>query len=63
MHMEFLYFPEDKSEYIPSLIMLSLFIIGAIVTVYIFYKKSKKDVEQTHKEYPKHIENQPDDEK
>ncbi len=43
--------------------MLSLFIIGAIVTVYIFYKKSKKDVEQPHKEYPKHIENQPDDEK
>ena len=56
MHMEFLYFPEDKSEYIPSLLMLSIFVIGAIVAVYIFYKKSKKEDAQPHKEYPKTIE-------
>ena len=62
MHMEFLYFPEDKSEYIPSLLMLSVFVIGAIVAVYIFYKKSKKEGEKPHKEYPKHIvpEHEPD---
>lgn len=56
MHMEFLYFPEDKSEYIPSLLMLTIFVIGAIVAVYIFYKKSKKEDAQPHKEYPKKIQ-------
>src|SRR5699024_9384237 len=56
MHMEFLYFPEDKSEYIPSLLMLSIFVIGAIVAVYLFYKKSKKEDAKPHKEYQKHIQ-------
>lgn len=60
MHMEFLYFPEDKSEYIPSLLMLSIFVIGAIVAVYIFYKKSKKEDAQPHKEYPKKIQTKED---
>ncbi|MEI3608465.1 MULTISPECIES: hypothetical protein [unclassified Pseudogracilibacillus] len=43
MFMEFLYFPEDKSEYIPAFIMLVLIMILAIGTMYLFYKKSKKD--------------------
>jgi len=43
MFMEFLYFPQDKSEYIPALITLAIFILGAIVTLYLFYRKSKKD--------------------
>lgn len=63
MHMEFLYFPEDKSEYIPSLLILSIFVIGAIVAMYIFYKKSKKEDTNPPKEYPKHIEPDPDKEK
>ncbi|MEI3605468.1 hypothetical protein SPD48_07165 [Pseudogracilibacillus sp. SE30717A] len=43
MFMEFLYFPEDKSEYIPAFIMLVIFMIGALATMYLFYKKSKKE--------------------
>lgn len=43
MFMEFLYFPQDKSEYIPAFITLVIFMIGAIATMYLFYKKSKKD--------------------
>ncbi|HLR09505.1 MAG TPA: hypothetical protein VK136_09680 [Bacillota bacterium] len=41
--MEFLYFPEDKSEYIPAFISLVIFMIGALATMYFFYKKSKKE--------------------
>jgi len=57
MDMGFLYFPEDKSEYIPAFIMLVIFMVGAIATMYIFYKKSKKDEKifdekyELHKEY------------
>ncbi|MGM8211954.1 hypothetical protein ACLIBH_04060 [Virgibacillus sp. W0430] len=43
MMMEFLYFPEDKSEYIPAFIMLVIFMVGAIAAMYLFYKKSKKE--------------------
>lgn len=43
MFMEFLYFPQDKSEYIPAFITLVIFMVGAIATMYLFYKKSKKD--------------------
>src|SRR5699024_3708932 len=45
MHMEFLYFPEDKSEYIPSLLMLSIFVNGAIVVMYLYYKNQKKKIQ------------------
>ncbi|HLR53666.1 MAG TPA: hypothetical protein VK078_02975 [Pseudogracilibacillus sp.] len=41
--MEFLYFPEDKTEYIPAFIVLVIFMIGAMATMYLFYRKSKKD--------------------
>ncbi len=41
--MGFLYFPEDKTEYIPAFIMLVVFMVGATATMYLFYKKSKKD--------------------
>lgn len=41
--MMFLYFPEDKSEYIPAFIMLVIFMVLALATMYLFYKKSKKD--------------------
>jgi|GEM_PF-695548 len=41
--MEFLYFPEDKTEYIPAFIMLVIFMIGAIAAMMFFYKKSKKE--------------------
>lgn len=41
--MDFLYFPDDKTEYIGSFIVLVIFMIGAVVAMYFIYKKSKKD--------------------
>ena len=41
--MDFLYFPKDKSEYIPAFIVLVIFMIGAVAAMYLVYKKSKKD--------------------
>lgn len=43
MFMEFLYFPEDKTEYIPAFITVVIFMIGALAAMYLFYKKSKKE--------------------
>lgn len=41
--MEFLYFPEDKTEYIPAVISLIIFMIGAFVTFYLIKKASLKE--------------------
>jgi len=41
--MEFLYFPEDKTEYIPAVISLIIFMIGASVTFYLIKKASLKE--------------------
>ncbi|MEI3611647.1 hypothetical protein SPD89_04665 [Pseudogracilibacillus sp. SO30301A] len=49
--MMFLYFPEDKSEYIPAFIMLVIFMIGATATMYLFYKKSKKEEKIIEEKY------------
>lgn len=54
MFMEFLYFPEDKSEYIPAFITLVIFMIAAIATMYLFYKKSKKDEKYFDEKYELH---------
>ena len=43
MFMEFLYFPEDKAEYIPAFFTIVLVMVLALATMYLFYKKSKKD--------------------
>ena len=51
MYMEFLYFPEDKAEYIPAFIVLVIFMILAIATMYLFYKKSKKDEKYFDEKY------------
>lgn len=51
MFMEFLYFPEDKTEYIPAFITLVIFMIGALATMYIFYKKSKKEEKVIDEKY------------
>ena len=50
--MEFLYFPEDKSEYIPAFISLVIFMIGALAAMYFFYKKSKKEERYFDQMYP-----------
>jgi len=51
MFMEFLYFPEDKSEYIPAFIMLVIFMAAALATMYLFYRKSKKDEQYFNEKY------------
>ena len=42
----FLYFPEDKSEYIPAAISFAIFLIGAIITTRLIMKHSKKEAEK-----------------
>jgi len=59
MFMEFLYFPEDKSEYIPAFIVLVIVMILAIATMYLFYKKSKKDEQYFDEKYENHKRHQP----
>ncbi|RCW66933.1 hypothetical protein [Saliterribacillus persicus] len=49
--MEFLYFPEDKSKYIPAVISLIVFVIGAIITMYLIKRASKKEEARWEKEY------------
>lgn len=49
--MEFLYFPQDKTEYIPSVITLVLFAIGAIITTRIFFKIAKKEEQKANELY------------
>lgn len=45
--MEFLYFPEDKSEYIPAVLTLLLFVVGAAVTMILIIKASQKEEKNT----------------
>ncbi|MCC2249464.1 MAG: hypothetical protein ACQEWU_00135 [Bacillota bacterium] len=49
--MPFLYFPEDKSEYIPAVITLVIFLIAASIVMYLFYKKSKNDEKKFNEQY------------
>lgn len=49
--MEFLYFPEDKTEYIPAVITLLIFMVGAAITMYFFIKYSKKEEKRIDEEY------------
>ena len=51
MMMDFLYFPEDKAEYIPAFITLVIFMIGALAAMYLFYKKSKKEEKYFEEKY------------
>ncbi|ENH95570.1 hypothetical protein J416_15397 [Gracilibacillus halophilus YIM-C55.5] len=49
--MEFLYFPEDKTEYIPAVIMLLVFMIGAAVAMYFIRRISKKEEKEWKQRY------------
>ncbi|UOQ46064.1 hypothetical protein MUN89_09170 [Halobacillus salinarum] len=49
--MEFLYFPEDKSEYIPAIISLLIFVVGAVITMYIIVKASRKQERKSDENY------------
>jgi len=44
----FLYFPEDKREYIPAFISLSIFAILAVITFIIILKVNKKQLAKAH---------------
>ncbi|MCM3663287.1 hypothetical protein M3204_02640 [Mesobacillus subterraneus] len=50
----FLYFPEDKTEYIPAAITSFVFLIGAVLTMRFIIKVSKKEAQKA-KEYEQAI--------
>lgn len=43
----FLYFPEDKSEYIPAAISFSIFFLGALFTMWFIIRVSKREALKT----------------
>lgn len=42
--MEFLYFPEDKTQYIPAFLSMAPFILGAIFAFWWIVRLSKKEL-------------------
>ncbi len=52
--MPFLYFPEDKTEYIPALLMLLLFILLAFI-VYKLIKKYSRNEEEKMKDFEEKV--------
>lgn len=42
----FLYFPEDKSEYGPAAITFIIFVIGALLTMRLIIKVSKREAKK-----------------
>ncbi|MBS4178581.1 hypothetical protein KHA89_13750 [Bacillus sp. FJAT-49731] len=47
LYMPFLYFPDDKSEYIPAAITMTIFGIVAILTFVLIKRVSKKQEAKT----------------
>jgi hypothetical protein len=45
----FLYFPEDKSEYIPAGITCFIFLVAAVITMRFIIKVSKKEAMKAKK--------------
>ncbi|MEH7886188.1 hypothetical protein V7654_17945 [Bacillus sp. JJ1609] len=58
----FLYFPEDKTEYIPAAITSFVFLIGAILTMRFIIKISKKEAQKA-KEYEQTVMKQIEEQK
>lgn len=58
----FLYFPEDKSEYIPAVIKLVIITILAILAMRLIIKISKRDEEKA-KQLEEQLKRQNDQEK
>lgn len=46
LHLAFLYFPEDKSEYIPVVIELVVLVALCVIVFRWLLKKSRKDAEK-----------------
>lgn len=55
--MEFLYFPEDKSEYLPAIVSLLVFIVFAAVTMIFIIKASQKEERNFEQSYKEEQEN------
>ncbi|WP_306798676.1 hypothetical protein [Oceanobacillus saliphilus] len=53
MMMPFLYFPEDKAEYIPAIIALAVFIFMAVLAMNFMIKKSRRDEKDFKEKYDK----------
>ena len=52
--MDFLYFPEDKSEYIPGIISVIIIFVLSVLIVRLLIKASRKQVRKDEEEgYPK----------
>ncbi|MEK4028356.1 MULTISPECIES: hypothetical protein [Bacillaceae] len=49
--MFFLYFPEDKTEYIPAVISMAIFTAAAVAVFLYFRRISKKEEEKVNKKY------------
>lgn len=48
MHLMFLlYFPEDKTEYIPAFATMAIFVLAAVAVWRLIIKISKKEEEKT----------------
>lgn len=45
----FLYFPEDKTEYIPAVITTAIFTVGAFIATRLFIIQSRKEAEEAKK--------------
>ncbi|MEW8970084.1 hypothetical protein [Mesobacillus jeotgali] len=58
----FLYFPEDKTEYIPAAITSLVFLIGAVLTMRYIIKVSKREAKKA-KEHEQAIMKQMNDTK
>lgn len=56
--MEFLYFPEDKTEYIPSVTMLIIFMAAAIIATIFIRKHSAKELKKFEQEHRNHNVNE-----
>ncbi|GGD06399.1 hypothetical protein [Pontibacillus salipaludis] len=57
--MEFLYFPEDKTEYIPAVISLLIFAIGAVVVMRWIINVNKKQEQRAKDEFGESVEYSP----
>lgn len=51
--MEFLYFPEDKSEYIPGIISILVIFLLSIIIIRLLIRASRKEVKKLEQQgYP-----------
>jgi hypothetical protein len=53
----FLYFPKDKSEYIPAAITFVIFLIGALLTMRLIIVVSKREAQKA-KQLEEQLKNQ-----